>query len=132
MPPPKSEYKWTEWGNNFYLGVFDLKMNANKAKAYCKKEGGDLASVEFIGEQEYINSLIKAANMGDKLAWFGLQYDNLWSIWGWTDGLYTEYNNWADGEPSYPPKEGKISFLKEPCAAMNGEGQWLTIECSRE
>lgn len=59
MPPPKTTFKWTEWGKNFYLGVFDLKMNANKAKAYCKKEGGDLASVEFNGEQEYLNSLME-------------------------------------------------------------------------
>ena len=91
VPPPKSTAKWVEWGNSFYLGVFDLKYNAHKAKAYCRKEGADLASVEFAGEQAFISSLIAAAQVGDKLTWFGLQYDNLWSIWGWTDGLYTEY-----------------------------------------
>ena len=130
-PPPKTKYKWTQFGKNFYLGAFDIKMNANKAKAYCIKEGGDLASVEFGGEQDYINSLMAAGGVKDQLTWFGLQYDNLWRRWGFTDGLETKFNNWADGEPTYPPKDGTISFLKEPCAAMNSEGQWLTIECSR-
>lgn len=129
--PPESNAKWTEWGNNFYLGVFDLKMGANKARGFCRNEGGDLASVDFVAEQEYLNSLIENADVGKDATWFGLQYDKLWSIWGWTDGLYTEYDNWADGHPSYPPKDGKISFLKEPCAAMNEKGEWLTLECSR-
>ena len=132
--PPQTEAKWSEWGiNGFYLPVFDLKMSANKASGFCKNEGGDLASIETKQEQKYLNSLIATQTTEDeKLTWFGLQYDNLWNTWGWTDGMYTEYQNWADGEPTYPPKEGKISFLKEPCAAMNEQGEWLAYECSRE
>ena len=32
------------------MGVFDLKVSADKAREFCKKEGADLASVESIEE----------------------------------------------------------------------------------
>ena len=128
--PPVSDAKWVTWGDNFYMPVVDLKMSSNKARGFCRKEGGDLVSIETVAEQEYINSVLVDQKVKEDLTWIGYQYDKLWGIWGWTDGMYAEYTNWAAGEPIYPPKDGEVSFLEEPCAAMNPSGDWVTRECS--
>ena len=75
---------WQVYGSNFYLPVMDLQLNANDARTFCEKEGGDLASVEFGGENDYLKSLIAAAPLladGSLVttAHIGLYYDDWWN-----------------------------------------------------
>ena len=68
---------WETYGKNFYLPVMDLRLNSNDARLFCEKEGGDLTSIEFGGENDYLQGLAAASRFG--IVHIGLYYDDWWN-----------------------------------------------------
>ena len=58
----------------------DLQLDANEARDFCEKQGSDLASIEFGGENDYLKTTILVATPppdGSPVsAHIGLYYDD--------------------------------------------------------
>lgn len=74
---------------------FSESMTREEAEAFCREQGGYLASINTVGEQEFLNSVCP----GEKnLYWIGLERNK--TGWNWLYEEYPEYFNWAQGEPN--------------------------------
>ncbi|KAI8494849.1 hypothetical protein Bbelb_274540, partial [Branchiostoma belcheri] len=103
---------WSEHNNHCYK-LMNEKVSFSTANQRCKEMGANLASIRDRQENNFIASIISAANTqtrtetepstegdisfpGDAscdMVWIGLQHNM------WTDGSAFSYRNWAPGQP---------------------------------
>jgi hypothetical protein len=118
----------------------DLALSFNNARYFCEKEGADLASIEFGGENDFMQSRLSlAAPPADgsvTSAHIGLYYDDWWNRWHWVDGLRLSYKDWVDGAPTpeWKPAKGQTKADKPEekyCGAITADG-WKDVACATQ
>ncbi|KAM9450976.1 lymphocyte antigen 75-like [Clarias gariepinus] len=122
-PPTSSLCRsdYISWYKNCYKLVSQPKP-WEEALAACKKEGGNLASVDMSYDQAFISAVLQQ-NKED--TWIGLRRtDN--RVYQWTDGWPVFYTHWGPGEPTNHEEEG--------CVSMHGrsffiQGTWNDTNC---
>ena len=68
--------------------------NWDDARAECKKNGGDLASIANQATLDFLVDNIKTTTY----TWIGAEKKS--GVWSWADGTpWTEFTNWAAGQP---------------------------------
>ena len=78
------------------FAYFGDKAYATSAEYYCQAEGGHLASIHSIEEQDFI---IQTFNPPRGI-WIGLVDDNHDKVFEWTDGSTFDFENWdSHGQP---------------------------------
>ncbi|XP_048867158.1 macrophage mannose receptor 1-like isoform X3 [Brienomyrus brachyistius] len=102
-----------------------LKKVWKEALAECRRDGGDLASIHDIAEQDFIISQLGYLPT-DKL-WIGLNDQKIQQLFEWSDGSAVTFTKWELDEPSH------VSVLKEDCVLMRGEeGKWADDNCEND
>ena len=96
----KAPTKLTYKGHNYFVyesvntGVTDWAS----AVAYCKKQGGHIASITSPEEDKAVYEYVKSQGYED--AYFGLSDEAAEGTWKWATRQPVVYKNWADGEPN--------------------------------
>ncbi|XP_077159612.1 macrophage mannose receptor 1-like [Paroedura picta] len=94
----------------------------NDAVTFCRKEGGDLASIHNIEEYSFIISQL-GYQPSDQL-WIGLNDLKIQMYFEWSDGTPVIYTKWLPGEPTH------ASNRQEDCVVMKGKsGYWADQPC---
>lgn len=85
--------------NSHYYKVFvDENFDWNNAKLYCEQLGGHLATITSASEDQFCYGLIMS--LGYNSAYFGYSDQNCEGHWSWVTGEFSEYSNFALGEPN--------------------------------
>ncbi|XP_013379605.1 macrophage mannose receptor 1-like [Lingula anatina] len=101
-------------------------LSWDEARLQCQHNGGDLASVTSLREQQYIAGKIGAIS-DMRYYWLGgndLRYQNVWT---WNDGAAFAYLNWAKGHPNSEQRKdcmeidaSKTEWKSEDCRQRRG------------
>ncbi|XP_029375669.1 layilin [Echeneis naucrates] len=91
-----------------YFSEFRRKLNFVEAELACRRDGGQLLSVESASEQKIIEQLIKELRPTDGDFWIGLRRSHgdedissdCPSQYYWVDGSKSTFRNWHWDEPS--------------------------------
>uniref|UniRef100_A0A672ZHI3 Layilin a n=1 Tax=Sphaeramia orbicularis TaxID=375764 RepID=A0A672ZHI3_9TELE len=91
-----------------YFSELRRKLNFVEAELACKRDGGQLLSVESLAEQKVIEQLITELRPTDGDFWIGLRRNHgdgdsitdCSSQYYWVDGSKSTYRNWHWDEPS--------------------------------
>ena len=88
-----------EWNGHWYKLCNIGNVSWADARAYCREQGGYLATITSQAENDFIyNNLLLPANARD--AFFGFIKDpNNTKVWSWETGEAIDYTNWHSGEP---------------------------------
>ncbi|XP_064101211.1 macrophage mannose receptor 1-like [Macrobrachium nipponense] len=107
---------WTNLpGSYCYLAVSDAQR-WNDANAYCLFLDSNLTSIHSAEENSVLKHGLKIVKSN---IWIGLIQKK--SGFGWSDGTALDFQNWADGEPSYD---------YEQCTELYQEdGKWNDLPC---
>ena len=95
VPAEAVEYN----GHYYYLYDLDMVTTWEEAKEYCESQGGYLATITSMEEDEFLYSYI--TDMGYDSVLFGLSDIDQDNVWTWVTGEPFSYENWASGEPSH-------------------------------
>ncbi|CAD6192866.1 unnamed protein product [Caenorhabditis auriculariae] len=91
--------------------------NFNDARSTCQADGGELASIHSMDENDFLVELSKAGmevkddHWNDQV-WIGFTFEN--QKWGWTDGTAVDFVNWADGEPNVMQTDWWTVLVADP------------------
>eukprot|EP00795_Rhopilema_esculentum_P011952 gene11952-2527_t len=99
------------------IAKYKTWMDAQKE---CQLEGGELASVTSVEEQEFIMNEVKLCGF----TWLGLNDRSQEGSFVWTDGSNNSYSNWKENQ-AYD----EVQRHYEDCVAMDPEGNWYTFSC---
>lgn len=89
-------------------------MTWDDAEAYCKSNGGYLASVQDRFEQYWLNS-----NLGNEaIKWIGLK--KVYYDYKWSSNDEFSFSNWDVSNPDLNMGE---------CVAMSATGFWKNVDC---
>ncbi len=93
-----------------------------RAKKYCEKLGGHLATITSDGENEALYNFIHS--LGYENAYFGYTDEEKEGKWKWVTGESSKYNNWAYGEPNNESGEEHYGmfYYKSPRYKWNDGG----------
>ncbi|XP_041824858.1 macrophage mannose receptor 1 [Melanotaenia boesemani] len=107
--------------SHYYINNDNLPMEA--ARAYCKKNFGDLAVITAESERKFLwKQIIKSSG---RAFYIGLIV-NLDKSFSWMDGTPVTYTSWAGNEPNFANND-------ENCVTMyKGLGYWNDINCGLE
>ncbi|XP_061595770.1 layilin isoform X2 [Cololabis saira] len=90
-----------------YFSELRRKLNFAEAELACRRDGGQLLSVESQSEQEVIEELVKELHPADGDFWIGLRRNHgddsssdCASQYYWLDGSKSAFRNWHWDEPS--------------------------------
>lgn len=70
----------------------------NDAQAFCKANGGYLATISSQEENTFLFEYMK--NQGYSNAYFGYTDQEVEGVWKWINGEKSTYTNWNSGEPN--------------------------------
>ena len=89
--------------NGHHYAVYDytdygLYEDFDAWEQFCEDQGGYLAVIENQAENDFIYQYLK--NSGLILAFFGYTDQNSEGKWTWVNGRYSDYTNWAYGQPN--------------------------------
>uniref|UniRef100_A0A3P9KK49 Macrophage mannose receptor 1 n=1 Tax=Oryzias latipes TaxID=8090 RepID=A0A3P9KK49_ORYLA len=117
-----TEDGWIIYNNSqFYVNNENLPMEA--ARAYCKKNFGDLAVMTGDSERKFIWRQI--ARFSDMQYYIGMVV-NLDKSFSWLDGTPVTYTAWNHNEPNFANND-------ENCVTIYKEmGYWNDINCGLE
>ncbi|XP_062995501.1 layilin [Elgaria multicarinata webbii] len=116
------------------------RVGFNEALQSCRRDGGDLVSIESHSEQKLIEKIIGSLSASDGDFWIGLtREDDLGnstdcpSLYSWTDGSSSTFHNWYADEPSCGG-EICVVMYHQP-SAPDGDGgpymfQWNDDRCN--
>ena len=91
----KGGFYFPKTGKCYVQSSFETK-NWNEARADCKRNGGDLATIADQDTQAFFGNITRN---DVARTWIGAE--KISGIWFWADGTpWTEFGNWASGEPS--------------------------------
>lgn len=113
--------KWHDVGGKYcYMINLNAKLKWHEALCLCKQEGGSLASIHSIEEQNVILHYMQHHDMADRPLFIGLARDRS-GTFVWSDGSPYDYTNWNGRQPSDDTKQ---------CVEMNtGTGKWNDAHC---
>ena len=118
---PSCSPGYSQYGGFCYKFVKEART-WGEARAQCRAEQGDLASVHSSGENQFIRQLGGA----DRL-WLGGRRSSdcqACTDFTWSDGSAWDYENWDRGEPNN-------YFLDEDCTELYTQGAaWNDDHCS--
>ncbi|XP_038179374.1 LOW QUALITY PROTEIN: layilin [Arvicola amphibius] len=117
------------------------RLNFEEAKEACRRDGGQLVSIETEDEQRLIEKFIENLLASDGDFWIGLmrleekQGNNTacQDLYAWTDGSTSQFRNWYVDEPSCG-SEVCVVMYHQPSAAPGHRGlvhvQWNDDRCN--
>lgn len=129
-PPMGCAQGWVEFKFSCYgfftYGTGFPSRSFDDARAYCRQQQGDLASIGNADEQSFLQG--KFVRFRGRHFWIGLFRNSTGVIpdegWNWLDGTALKYKNWA----LHQPDNWKNN---EPCGMIRGHsGYWNDIKCS--
>lgn len=118
---------WVGQGNSCYMLTTDQRTWFD-AQMLCRQQGGDLASVKDVSENNYVFGFI--ANMATQglygSAWIGLNDIHDEYFYQWSDGMEVTFTNWDLHMPTSHPTQ------EQHCVAINNQtGGWKTVFCDK-
>ncbi|ELW47394.1 Macrophage mannose receptor 1 [Tupaia chinensis] len=118
--PPVTEDGWVIYKDYQYYFSKE-KETMDNARAFCKKNFGDLVSIQSESEKKF---LWKYVNKNDAhSAYFIGLLISLDKKFAWMDGSKVDYVSWATGEPNFANDD-------ENCVTMySNSGFWNDINC---
>uniref|UniRef100_A0A3B3D4D4 C-type lectin domain-containing protein n=1 Tax=Oryzias melastigma TaxID=30732 RepID=A0A3B3D4D4_ORYME len=113
---------YISWYQNCYKLVEELAIWSDAQDA-CKKEGGNLASIDMSYDQAFVAGVVL---QGKADAWIGLRrmVDGSYS---WSDGWPVFFTEWGPGEPTNHRQEGCVSMH----ASKWFHGTWNDTKCDQ-
>uniref|UniRef100_A0A3Q2QT65 Layilin a n=1 Tax=Fundulus heteroclitus TaxID=8078 RepID=A0A3Q2QT65_FUNHE len=123
-----------------YFTELRWKLNFEEAESACKRDGGQLLSIESASEQKVIEQLIRDLRPTDGDFWIGLRRGpghedssiNCSSQYYWLDGSISTFRNWHIDEPSCG-YEVCVVMYHQPSAPAGHGGlymfQWNDDNC---
>lgn len=130
LPPPPNKDQpsfcpnhWVPYAGNCYYLERNKKI-WREALAACRREGGDLASINNIEEQSFIIS--QSGYLPTDVLWIGLNDQRNQMLFEWSDRSHVTFTQWLTGEPSH------AANLQEDCVLIAGkDGKWADHMCER-
>ena len=114
---------WQKNGNHCYYWSRDTKT-WDEAEAFCKEEGGHLASVTSKAINDYIAEGLKQK---DHFIWIGGSDKESEGTWKWSDGSDWEFTNWGTiGGVKQPSNHSEHDCLEY----QRGDRTWNDLSCS--
>ena len=108
---------------------FELSMTWDEADAYCRAQGGHLATVTSAGEQALIEDLLESGSKNHY--WLGGQLSSRELTW--ITGETVEYTHWAGGQPdNYFGDEDSLVISREPVGSIIKPFDWHDLNRSGE
>uniref|UniRef100_A0A8C7XMY9 C-type lectin domain-containing protein n=1 Tax=Oryzias sinensis TaxID=183150 RepID=A0A8C7XMY9_9TELE len=109
QPPPPTKSPCPDGYIAWYLNCYKLVEELatwNDAQDACKKQGGNLASIDMSYDQAFVAGVVL---QGKADAWIGLRrmVDGSYS---WSDGWPVFFTQWGPGEPTNHRQEGCVSM----------------------
>uniref|UniRef100_A0A8C7XLE8 C-type lectin domain-containing protein n=1 Tax=Oryzias sinensis TaxID=183150 RepID=A0A8C7XLE8_9TELE len=122
QPPPPTKSPCPDGYIAWYLNCYKLVEELatwNDAQDACKKQGGNLASIDMSYDQAFVAGVVL---QGKADAWIGLRrmVDGSYS---WSDGWPVFFTQWGPGEPTNHRQEGCN------CVEMYPDGRWNDNNC---
>ncbi len=109
--------------------LFDLGMTWDEADAYCRAQGGHLATVTSAEEQTVIDGLLESGSKNHY--WLGGQLSDRELTW--ITGETVEYTHWAGGQPdNYFGDEDSLVISREPVGSIIKPFDWHDLNRSGE
>ncbi|XP_019121793.1 macrophage mannose receptor 1 [Larimichthys crocea] len=109
-------------GHCFYLNR--TRRTWTDAQRECRKEGGDLVSIQNVEEQSFVISQLGYAST-DEL-WIGLNDRKTEGLFDWSDHATVSFTSWEYGKPV-------VRSAQEDCVLIKGEnGNWADRVCSEK
>ncbi|KAM7369802.1 hypothetical protein PAMP_011093 [Pampus punctatissimus] len=128
-PPPNLDQPsfcpnhWVPYSGHCYFLERSKKMWSD-ALAACRKEGGDLASIQNIEEQSFIIS--QSGYLPTDVLWIGLNDQRNQMLFEWSDHSHVTFTQWQTDEPSH------VTNLQEDCVLIRGQnGKWADHMCEK-
>ncbi|KAH0623326.1 hypothetical protein JD844_031542 [Phrynosoma platyrhinos] len=123
-----------------YLHDVGRRLGFKEALQACRRDGGDLVSIESQSEQNLIEKMIASVSASDGDFWIGLTReedpDNSTecpSLYSWSDGSSSAFRNWYADEPSCG-SEICVVMYHQPSAPAGDGGpymfQWNDDRCN--
>ena len=88
-------YQYRYFQGYYGYKYFQEKLSWSAAEARCQQDGGHLASIHSIYENNFLHQLKTGTD-----TWFGFNDINTEGDWGWSDGSDVDFENWYPGEPN--------------------------------
>ncbi|KAE9549339.1 hypothetical protein FO519_007455 [Halicephalobus sp. NKZ332] len=107
-------------------------MTFDSAEDYCKNNGGHLASIHSLAENEFVidisksNIIVDYTHLYQTVVWIGLHHvaADPANVWTWTDGTPFDYNNW-DGDGSVAAGTSyNVILFSDPISDRSSYKQW--------
>ncbi|XP_069325058.1 layilin [Eulemur rufifrons] len=124
-----------------YFHDSSRRLNFEEAKEACRRDGGELVSIESEDEQRLIEKFIENLLASDGDFWIGLrrreekQSNSIacQDLYAWTDGSTSKFRNWYVDEPSCG-SEVCVVMYHQPSAPAGIGGpymfQWNDDRCN--
>ncbi|KGL73953.1 Macrophage mannose receptor 1, partial [Tinamus guttatus] len=115
-----SEDNWILYHHKeYYFNTEAMPME--KARDFCKKNGGDLAVIESESEKNFLWKYVRKIHLGNSF-YIGLSV-SLDKTFRWMDGSPVNYVAWAPNEPNFANDD-------ENCVVMyTRTGAWNDLNC---
>ncbi|XP_005387016.1 PREDICTED: macrophage mannose receptor 1 [Chinchilla lanigera] len=120
--PPVTEDGWVVYKESQYYFSKE-KESMENARAFCKKNFGDLVTVQSESEKKFLWKYVNRKGAPSVSAYFiGLSI-SLDKTFIWMDGTKVDYVSWAPGEPNFANDD-------ENCVTLyTDSGLWNDINC---
>jgi len=104
--------------------IITMKYANPDATNYCRKAGGNLASIESAAEQNYVQKYV--ISEVDDWVRIGGRKNPATQLWYWEDGTPMDYTNWRPNEANRDdPKGTTMYFYSEKAHKGSGYyGKW--------
>ncbi|XP_034996050.2 layilin [Zootoca vivipara] len=123
-----------------YLHNVVRRVGFKEALQACRRDGGDLVSIETQSEQKLIEKMIGSFSASDGDFWIGLRRESdpdnsteCPNLYSWSDGSLSTFRNWYADEPSCG-SEVCVVMYHQPSAPAGDGGpymfQWNDDSCS--
>ncbi|XP_032023237.1 layilin isoform X1 [Hylobates moloch] len=124
-----------------YFHDTSRRLNFEEAKEACRRDGGQLVSIESEDEQKLIEKFIENLLPSDGDFWIGLRRREekqsnstaCQDLYAWTDGSISQFRNWYVDEPSCG-SEVCVVMYHQPSAPAGIGGpymfQWNDDRCN--
>nr|XP_003923777.1 layilin isoform X1 [Saimiri boliviensis boliviensis] len=124
-----------------YFHDTSQRLNFEEAKEACRRDGGQLVSIESENEQKLVEKFIENLMASDGDFWIGLRRraekqsnsTACQDLYAWTDGSTSQFRNWYVDEPSCG-SEVCVVMYHQPSAPAGIGGpymfQWNDDRCN--